>query len=215
MYKKSFIFIAIMALFLSGCTKVTDNLDEVVNATIINSKLPANTVSTGYELYIPTGVKQVTDSNNNQKFKIKNRYIYLYVDTISYYYKNMLNYKSVNDYDYYYKELKLDDKTGYVGIKKTSDNLYYVNIVYNYSKIEFYTEKEDLPVILANSLIIIKSIKFNDNLIKMELDSSVNDGRELKYELDSPKDSESTFSDYLQEYVPKEEEKVELPEDNQ
>ena len=215
MYKKSFIFIAIMALFLSGCTKITDNLDEVVNATIINSKLPANTVSTGYELYIPTGVKQVTDSNNNQKFKIRNRYIYLYVDTISYYYKNMLNYKSVNDYDYYYKELKLDDKTGYVGIKKTSDNLYYVNIVYNYSKIEFYTEKEDLPVILANSLIIIKSVKFNDNLIKMELDSSVNDGRELKYELDSPKDSESTFSDYLQEYVPKEEEKVELPEDNQ
>ena len=215
MYKKSFIFIAIMVLFLSGCTKITDNLDEVVNATIINSKLPANTVSTGYELYIPTGVKQVTDSNNNQKFKIRNRYIYLYVDTISYYYKNMLNYKSVNDYDYYYKELKLDDKTGYVGIKKTSDNLYYVNIVYNYSKIEFYTEKEDLPVILANSLIIIKSVKFNDNLIKMELDSSVNDGRELKYELDSPKDSESTFSDYLQEYVPKEEEKVELPEDNQ
>ena len=215
MYKKSFIFIAIMVLFLSGCTKITDNLDEVVNATIINSKLPANTVSTGYELYIPTGVKQVTDSNNNQKFKIRNRYIYLYVDTISYYYKNMLNYKSVNDYDYYYKELKLDDKTGYVGIKKTNDNLYYVNIVYNYSKIEFYTEKEDLPVILANSLIIIKSIKFNDSLIKMELDSSVNDGRELKYELDSPKDSESTFSDYLQEYVPKEEEKVELPEDNQ
>ena len=214
MYKKSFIFIAIMVLFLSGCTKITDNIDEVVNATIINSKLPANTVSTGYELYIPTGVKQVTDSNNNQKFKIRNRYIYLYVDTISYYYKNMLNYKSVNDYDYYYKELKLDDKTGYVGIKKTNDNLYYVNIVYNYSKIEFYTEKEDLPVILANSLIIIKSIKFNDSLIKMELDSSVNDGRELKYELDSPKDTESTFSDYLQEYVPEEEVEIELPEDN-
>ena len=64
-------------------------------------------------------------------------------------------------------------------------------------------------------MIIIKSVKFNDSLIKMELDSNVSDGRELKYELDSPKDSESTFSDYLQEYVPKEEEKVELPEDNQ
>ena len=46
----------------------------------------------------------------------------------------------------------------------------------------------------------------------MELESNVSDGRELKYELDSPKDSESTFSDYLQEYVPDEVEEVELPD---
>ena len=215
MHKKKFIFFIIIILLLSGCTKITDNLDEVVNATIIDSKLPANTVSTGYELYIPTGVKQVKDRSNNQKFKIKNRYIYLYVDMISYYYKNMLNYKNTNDYDYYYKELTFGDKTGYIGIKQVEDDLYYTVIVYNYSKIEFYSDKEDLKTILANSLIIIKSIKFNDNLIKMELDKNVSDGRELKYELDSPKNTESTFSDYLQEYVPKEETKVELPEDNQ
>ena len=215
MHKKKFIFFIIIILLLSGCTKITDNLDEVVNATIIDSKLPANTVSTGYELYIPTGVKQVKDRSNNQKFKIKNRYIYLYVDMISYYYKNMLNYKNTNDYDYYYKELTFGDKNGYIGIKQVEDDLYYTVIVYNYSKIEFYSDKEDLKTILANSLIIIKSIKFNDNLIKMELDKNVSDGRELKYELDSPKNTESTFSDYLQEYVPKEETKVELPEDNQ
>ena len=214
MHRNKFILFIVMILLLTGCTKITNNLDEVVDATIINSKLPANTVSTGYELYIPTGVKQVVDRSSNQKFKIKNRYIYLYVDTISYYYKNMLNYKNVDTYDYYFKELSFDDKTGYVGIKKTEEDLYYAVVVYNYSKIEFYTNKEDLPVILANSLIIIKSIKFNDSLIKLELDSNTSDGRELKYELDSPKDSESTFSDFLQEYVPEEEPEAELPEDN-
>ena len=214
MYRKKFIFFVVMILLLSGCTKVTNNLDEVVNATMTNSKLPANTVSTGYELYIPTGVKQVVDSNYNQKFKIRNRYIYLYVDSVSYYYKNMLNYKSINDYDYYYKELDKDGKTGYIGIKKEENDLYFCEIVYNYSKVEFYSDIDDLSVILANALIMQKSIKFNDNLIKMELDSNVSDGRELKYELDSPKNSESTFSDYLQEYVPEEEPEVELPEDN-
>ncbi len=213
MHKKKFMFFIIIVLLLTGCTKITDNLDEVVDATIIDSKLPANTVSTGYELYIPTGVKQVTDSNNNQKFKIGNRYIYLYVDMVSYYYHNMLNYKNVGDYDYYYRKLGLNDKTGYVGVRAAEDNLYYGVVVYNYSKIEFYADKDELPIILANALIIVKSVKFNDNLIKMELDSDVSDGRELKYELDSPKDSESTFSDYLQEFVPKEETKVELPED--
>ena len=132
---------------------------------------------------------------------------------VSYYYHNMLNYKNVGDYDYYYRKLGLNDKTGYVGVRAAEDNLYYGVVVYNYSKIEFYADKDELPIILANALIIVKSVKFNDNLIKMELDSDVSDGRELKYELDSPKDSESTFSDYLQEFVPKEETKVELPED--
>ena len=214
MHKKKFIFFIIIVLLLTGCTEINDNLDDVVNAIIIDSKLPANTVSTGYELYIPTGVKQVVDRSNNQKFKIKNRYVYLYVDMVSYYYKNMLNYENIGNYTYYYKELRLNDKTGYIGINKTEDDLYYVVIVYNYSKMEFYANRDELPTILANALIIIRSIKYNDSLIEMELDSDISDGREVKYELDSPKDSESTFSDYLQEYVPKEETKVELPEDN-
>ena len=214
MHKKSLIFFVIFALLLCGCTKITNNLDEVVSAVMTNDKLKANTVSTGYEIYIPTGVKQVIDSEYNQKFKIRNRYIYLYVDTISYYYKNSLNYKTNEDYDYYYKELNLNGKTGYIGVNKVEDDLYFCETVYNYSKIEFYSNSEDLPYILANTLMMQKSIKYNDNLISMELDSNDSDGRELKYELDSPKDSESTFSDYLQEYVPEEEPEVTLPEEN-
>ena len=214
MHKKSFIFFVIFALLLSGCTKITNNLDEVVNAVMTKDKLTVNTVSTGYEIYIPTGVKQVSDSEYNQKFKIKNRYIYLYVDTVSYYYKNSLNYKNEEAYSYYYKELNLNGKTGYIGINKIEDDLYFCETIYNYSKIEFYSNLDDLPYILANTLMMQKSIKYNDNLISIELDNDVSDGRELKYELDSPKDSESTFSDYLQEYVPDEEPEVTLPEDN-
>lgn len=214
MHKKSFIFFVIFALLLSGCTKITNNLDEVVNAVMTKDKLTVNTVSTSYEIYIPTGVKQVSDSEYNQKFKIKNRYIYLYVDTVSYYYKNSLNYKNEEAYSYYYKELNLNGKTGYIGINKIEDDLYFCETIYNYSKIEFYSNLDDLPYILANTLMMQKSIKYNDNLISIELDNDVSDGRELKYELDSPKDSESTFSDYLQEYVPDEEPEVTLPEDN-
>ena len=214
MHKKSFVFLVIFALLLSGCTKITNDLDEVVNTIMTDSKLNANTVSTGYEIYIPTSVKQVSDSNYNQKFKIKNRYIYLYVDTISYYYKNSLNYKTDNDYSYYYKELNLNGKTGYIGINKVQNDLYFCEVIYNYSKVEFYTNENDLSYILANVLIMQKSIKYNDNLISMELDSNISDGRELKYELDSPKDSESTFSDYLQEYVAPEEPEVALPDEN-
>ena len=64
---------------------------------------------------------------------------------------------------------------------------------------------------VADSLIMQKSIVYNDNLIKKELENNISDGREVTYELAGPKDNKSTFSDYLQEYVD-EDDDVELPE---
>ena len=215
MYKRKIVFLVIVVLLITGCTRISNNLDEVVDETLRSTLKSTNTVSTGYELYIPTGVRQVVDNEYNQKLKIKNRYVYIYVDTISYYFKNTLNYKSDNDYSFYYKELNKNGKTGYIGVNKVEDDLYYCEIVYNYTKSEFYTNSVDLPIILTNTLIIQNSIKFNDSLIAMKLDSDANDGRELKYQLDSPKESESKFSDYLQEYVPDTKEEVELPDENQ
>jgi len=214
MYKKYCVFLMAIVLLLTGCSKITSNLDEVVNAIMTKDSNYVNTVSTGYELYIPTGVKQMVDNEYNQQFKIGNRYIYLYVDIISYYYKNMLNYKSNDSYTYYYHELFLNNKEGYIGVDKGEDDLYFVEIVYNYSKIEFYADSTELPYVLANALIIQKSIKYNDNLIDLELGSSTNDGREIKYELDGPQDNQSTFSDVLQEYVPEEVNEIELPDDS-
>lgn len=211
--KKKITFLMVIMLLLTGCNKITNNLDTVVDGVFTLDKVDVNTVSTNYELFIPSGVTQVNDREYNQKFKIKNRYIYLYVDTISYFYKNSLNYKQSDNYNYYFKNIDYNGKNGYIGINKLEDDSFFVEIVYNYSKIEFYSNQEDLPVMLANSLIIIKSIKYNDSLIKMQLDSGNNDGRELKYQLDSPKDSESTFSNFLQEFVPKEDNTVELPDE--
>ena len=215
MYMKRLLFLIVVVLVLTGCTKIDGNLDSVVNATMSRDNLAVNTVSTGYELYIPTGVIQLLDNDYNQKFKIKDKYVYLYVDTVSYFYKNMLNYKLESDYNYYYKKLQLNDKTGYIGVNKIDNEMFFCKIVYNYSKIEFYSNLEDLPIIMANSLIIQNSIKFNDNLIRLNLESDSNDGREIKYELEKPKDSESTFSKYLQEYVaPDTDEVVELPDED-
>lgn len=212
MYRKRFMLLVIIALVLTGCTKIDSNIDNVVSATMSKEVSDVNTGSTSYELYVPIGVIQLVDNEYNQKFKIHDTHVYLYVDTISYYYKNNLNYKSTNDYNHYYKQISLNNKTGYIGVNKLDNGSFFVEIVYNYSKIEFITNEEDLPVVMANSLIIIKSIKYNDNLIKMELDDTSGDGREVTYELDKPEDSESTFSQFLQEYVEEEKTEVVLPD---
>ena len=212
MYRKKVILLIIIALMLTGCVKIDNNIDSVVNATMTKEIKDVNTVSTNYQLYIPMGVIQLVDNEYNQKLKIKDTHVYLYVDTISYYYKNTLNYKANSDYNYYYKKINLNGKTGYIGINKLDDNSFFVQIVYNYSKIEFYSNYEDMPIIVSNCLIMLNSIKYNDTLIKNELDDTTSDGREVKYELDKPVDSESMFSQYLQEYVEPEETEVVLPD---
>lgn len=212
MYKKKVILLIMMALILTGCTKLDYNIDNIVSATMTKEIERVNTVSTGYKLYIPIGVMQLVDNQYNQKLKIRDTHVYLYVDTVSYYYKNNLNYKTDGKFNYYYKELNLNGKTGYIGINKLDDGSFFVLIVYNYSKIEFYTNEENLPIITSSSLMILNSIEYNDNLIKLELDNNTGDNREVKYELDKPKDSESTFSQYLQEVEDEEDTDVVLPD---
>ena len=127
-----------------------------------------------------------------------------------YYYKVENKYK-VDKKAFLSSELKNKDKYGYVEVNEDNGK-YYVEMMYNYSKIEFYTTEENMPIIISNCLTIVDSIKYNHNLIKIELDNATKDGRELKYELDKPKDSESTFSQYLQEDVEEEVKDVVLPD---
>ena len=169
MHKKIIIMVMLIVFILTGCTRVDNDIDKIISATISDNKV-VNTVSTKYELYIPIGVIQVMDNEYNQRFRIKNREVYLYVDTVSYYYKSNLNYPKDGEYDYYYREINNDNKKGFVAIKKINEEEYYCKIMYNYSKIEFYSNLEDLPVVLSNSLIIQKSIKYNDELIKEDFD---------------------------------------------
>ena len=105
MYRKRVILLIIIALALTGCTKIDSNIDNIINATMTKDVRNVNTGSTSYKLYIPMGVIQLVDNEYNQKFKIRDTHVYLYVDTISYYYKNGLNYKNEESYNYYYKEV--------------------------------------------------------------------------------------------------------------
>ena len=102
MYKNRWLLLFVFALVLTGCTKIDNNIDNIVSATMTKEIGFVNTVSTGYELYIPIGVMQLVDNEYNQKFKIADTHVYLYVDMISYYYKNNSNYFEKEGFDYFY-----------------------------------------------------------------------------------------------------------------
>lgn len=214
MYRKRTLFLLILLLGLTGCTKLSNDYNVVVDK-ILKENQKTNTVSTNYELYIPTGIKQIEDNEYNQKLQFKKRDIYLYVDTISYYYKNKLNLKDENIYDFFYKEINYNGKEGYIGIRKIEEDSYFCKIVYNYAKIEFYSDSEYLTLMVANSLTMISSIKYNDNLIKVSLGNENTKGKEITYEFITPDNKDGSFSDYLEEYKYEEEveEIEELPDE--
>ncbi len=214
--KKKIILLLTLILCV-GCTRI-DNIEDysiIIDKIINNNYNNQNTTSLGYTYYLPLGVSKVYDKDYNQKLKTEDTFMYLYVDAVSYYYQNNLNLEEKNKIDnYYYKEIDKDGKKGYVVItKEDNDNVYFIKVVYNYAKIESYVPKTKIENTLANSMIILKSINYNDNLIKKILEEEHGLGVDKEYKIDKPTNATSKFSEYLSEYVEEKENTIpDLPE---
>lgn len=211
--KKTFILLMVLVLCV-GCTRIDniENKDLIIDAVFENTAKSANTTSLGYKYYLPLGVKKVYDKDYNQKFKIDNNFIYLYVDIVSYYYKNSLNFSDASTDADYYKEINNNGKTGYIKIQKEDNDNYYIKIIYNYAKVESYVKRTEINKILTNSMIILDSIDYNETLIKNIIDNEYSIGVDKEYKIDKPEDAESKFSEYLSEAAAEEEVIPDLPE---
>ena len=210
---KKFLLPLLIILLLTGCSKIdtkTTEYSSIVNTVLSNSNKSVNTASVGYKYYTPVGVNLVYDNEANKKFKIRDTNIFLYVDIISYYYKNNLNYDEIENNNFY--SSKFSDV--FISISKENE-LYFLKIVYNYAKIEAYVKEKDLGDIISYSAIILNSIDYNDNLINNLIEKGITFEGSITYEIKKPDDSESKFSQYLQEYVQEntEDETVVLPEE--
>ena len=212
--KKKIILLLILILCV-GCTRI-DNVNDysiIIDKIINNNYNNQNTTSLGYTYYLPLGVSKVYDKDYNQKLKTEDTFMYLYVDSVSYYYHNTLNLDDnmINN-SYYYHKINKDDKVGYVVITEDKD-LYFIKVVYNYAKIETYVEEYELADVLSYSMIILNSINYNDNLIEKILQDDYYSSSFKEYKIKKPEDAESKFSEYLSEYVGEEDSIIpDLPE---
>lgn len=210
---KKFLILLLLLVVLSGCTRI-DNEKEYKNIAnnIINSSTSLVNVATrGYKYYLPKGVSLIYNVDFNQKFRVLDEDIYMYVDIVSYYYKKDLN-DYEDDFNYYFSNISSKDKVGYIGINKEDDE-YFVKLVYNYAKVEFYTNEDRLSSLISYSMIIMNSIEYNDILILDIIEDNNIRSDDSVYNIEKPSDSESKFNEYLEEYV-QDEEKIEaLPDE--
>lgn len=203
--KKKILTIFLLFLLL-GCKKIEKNNDNYIElvTNCLNDKGITNNVSLGYKYYVPKGVKKIKDFDNNQIFLINGSKVYLYIDIISYFYDKEIKIDNESENVFYYHKIEFKDKLGYIKIKKEKDNKYFVTIVYEYAKAEFYSDHEQLPKIITLTSIILNNIKYNDAIIEKILEGELGQFSEFTYEVDKPEDANSNFSQYLEEYVQKE-----------
>lgn len=198
---KKMVILVCVVMLLAGCTRVeSDSTDyKQLISVCLTDKVITNNVGLGYKFYVPRGVKLINNYDYNQKFLIDDVYVYLYVDIISYYYKNYD--KGSSSGSYYYQDFGSGDKLGYIRIESSKNNMYYVSMVYNYAKIEFYVSKNKLSKFVSLSAIILNNIKYNDLIVKNILENSSGGGSNVTYEVDKPEDAGSNFSQFLEEFI--------------
>lgn len=200
--KKLIVLLSIMVFLVTGCSiNVLSSSDISKNMEMILSDTTKlyNVNFEGYKYYIPKGLKFVekNDYNAIMNDRFGNKY-YLYVDVISYYHKIKNSYKE-NPQAYYSRKLNYNKKTGYIEINEVN-NKYFIECVFNYSKIEVYVEKKHLVDVVNNICYILKSIKYNDKILESLIGENVLNYKEETFNIFNSKSSKDDFLDYVKEY---------------
>jgi hypothetical protein len=139
----------------------------------------------------------IDSTSYNEKMFSNGYTYYLYVDVVSYHFKKNITYE-INDKAYLSKKIKFNNKTGYIEINK-EDNLYFIQMMFNYSKIEVYVPKDNINDAIINASYILSSIKFNDVTIKTLFDDTVTNFKEEKFELFKPREEEDNSLNFDEE----------------
>ena len=126
-FKKKIILLALLILTITGCTNLNSlDLDTLVDTLLEKDSNLTNTVFDGYKYYVPKGLRLIEKNEYNASFKDEyNNTYYLYIDVISYYNKENVDYKD---------EQKNDEGNGNDEIDSSED------------KTILETEQEDKPI---------------------------------------------------------------------
>jgi len=170
---KKVILVFLLAMVLTGCSVVridTNNIDTIVNVVLSKNNKLYNQIGQGYKYYLPGGVSYIDSDELNDILYCNGNYYYLYIDAINYYYQTKVDYKESPDL-YYSREINTSDgfnHSGYLEIEKV-DNLYHIEFIYNYAKIESVVEEKDINDTILNSAYILSTIKYNYNIVELML----------------------------------------------
>lgn len=213
---KRIIVLLSMIFLLTGCTiaKVDNqNIDTIIDTVLKKENKLYNTVFEGYKYYLPNGIKLIEKTDYNAKLSYQQQKYYLYVDVISYYHKIVEDYVTIED-AYYSKKLNYQNKEGYLEINEIEDS-YFVEMMYNYAKIETYIPKRELKDTIINMCNILSSVQFNDQVLSTLVGENILNYKEEAFSILKPKRETGSFLDYIEEYDVYYDKNNEMPDEDQ
>lgn len=169
--KRVLIFLMII-VFLTGCMRIDKtNLDDLTTNILSSKRVIYNHNNNGFKYYLPKNLKSTKRDEYNEILKDKYYEYYLYVDLVAYYNKSEVKYE-VMENSYYSRLLQKDDCLGVINVIKREDNKYLIAVDYNYAKVQVVVEEKDINLAVSNALIVVSTVKYNDDVIKKLLENN-------------------------------------------
>lgn len=188
-------------LLLCGCSKINDkNYDELINSVVASNYKMENTHRTGYKYYTPTNMDILNTLDYNETLADDNYKYYFYVDVVSYY-NRVIESFTEDDKAVYSKSINYEDKYGYIEINKWKNGKYLLEIMYNYAKIEVIVDEENIKSAITNSMVVLSSVKYNNNVLESIVGENVLTTKEIEFNIFETKKNESNFLKVSEEDV--------------
>lgn len=188
-------------LLLCGCSKINDkSYDELINSVVASNYKMENTHRTGYKYYTPTNMDILNTLDYNETLADDNYKYYFYVDVVSYY-NRVIESFTEDDKAVYSKSINYEDKYGYIEINKWKNGKYLLEIMYNYAKIEVIVDEENIKSAITNSMVILSSVKYNNNVLESIVGENVLTTKEIEFNIFETKKNESNFLKVSEEDV--------------
>ena len=195
MKKKFILFSLLICILLTGCTTLDKKtMDDIIKDGTDRDAIVYNKYRKGYKYNLPRGLTVLDSTEYNEIIRDDKYTYYLYVDAVSHYNKVIEKYE-VSDKAHTSMRISFEDKYGYLEINELEDGKYFIEIMYNYAKIEVIVREIDVKVVVSNSLSILSSIDFNNDVLKNLLDEEVSQFSE--FEIDIFETVTTTDSQYL------------------
>jgi len=198
--KKKIITLCGLVLFCCGCTSVQQESYANIITSTTNSKIKiTNTYRSGYNYYLPKGMHLLSYHNGNEIISKNHKIYYMYVDYISYFNEKKETYIEKADV-VYSQRIENNNYFGYLEIKNTSNDKYFIEIMYNYAKIEVIVEKNETSEAIAYAMSILSSIEYQDTVLKSLMGEDILRSNEVEYNIFETAKTESGYLQISEEY---------------
>ena len=194
------VILLIIALFImTGCSNINKAEIEDLIKEVQSSKLNlTNQFRTGYKYFLPVGLNLRETTNLNEIFETRDYSYFLFVDLVSYYNKAVFEFE-VDEDAYISMDISHNDIQGYLTVKQKGDK-YLIEIMYNYAKIEVVVDESYLREAIVTSIVILSTIKFNDDIINNMMGDNIFEHGEEQLSIFKNNQGEGNFIELIDEY---------------